>query len=304
MIVFTQDQAGNSLINTGTYSNPSATLLTQLTTDLENFVDAPLNGCTLGGTRSILYTPAVWNAGSSYSHWRDGTYDGTVNSLMTHDLGTGESQHDPGPITLAFFMDMEWPMDQTNVIPDIDFSVATYSVTENAGPGQLILSRVNGDLRICSTVQVIITGGTATGGAALPADYNNTSFPLIISFGPNETSKMVNVSIFDDVKDEGTETVTFSVTSTMNADIVGQATTTLSIMDDDVAGITVAPTSGLTTTESGGGTDTFDVSANTPPTANVTVLLTSSDTDEGTIPVFSAPSCRQYNAGYRHRHRR
>ncbi len=52
--------------------------------------------------------------------------------------------------------------------------------------------------------------------------------------------------------------------------------------DDDVAGVTVNPTSGLTTTEAGG-TATFTVVLNTQPTANVTVGLSSSDLTEGTV---------------------
>jgi len=49
------------------------------------------------------------------------------------------------------------------------------------------------------------------------------------------------------------------------------------------AGITVSPTSGLVTTEAGR-TATFNVSANTPPSAAVTVPLSSSDLTEGTVP--------------------
>ena len=52
--------------------------------------------------------------------------------------------------------------------------------------------------------------------------------------------------------------------------------------DDDTAGITVTPTSGLTTTESGG-TATFTVRLNSQPAANVTVGLSSSDASEGTV---------------------
>jgi hypothetical protein len=52
--------------------------------------------------------------------------------------------------------------------------------------------------------------------------------------------------------------------------------------DDDTAGITVNPTSGLLTTESGG-TANFTVVLNTQPTANVTIGLGSSDTSEGLI---------------------
>ena len=50
--------------------------------------------------------------------------------------------------------------------------------------------------------------------------------------------------------------------------------------DDDLAGITVTPTAGLTTTEAGG-TATFTVVLTTQPTADVTIALSSSDTTEG-----------------------
>ena len=50
--------------------------------------------------------------------------------------------------------------------------------------------------------------------------------------------------------------------------------------DNDAAGITVTPTAGLTTTEAGG-TATFTVVLTTQPTADVTIALSSSDTDRG-----------------------
>ena len=52
--------------------------------------------------------------------------------------------------------------------------------------------------------------------------------------------------------------------------------------DDDTAGITVTPTSGLTTTEAGG-TATFTVVLNAQPTADVAIGLNSSNTAEGTV---------------------
>src|SRR5437867_3852386 len=53
-------------------------------------------------------------------------------------------------------------------------------------------------------------------------------------------------------------------------------------MDNDTAGITVTPTSGLTTTEAGG-TATFTVALTSQPTANVSIGLSSSNTAEGTV---------------------
>src|SRR5438874_1892722 len=52
--------------------------------------------------------------------------------------------------------------------------------------------------------------------------------------------------------------------------------------DNDTPAITVSPTSGLTTTESGG-TATFTVALMSQPTANVTIGLSSSDPGEGTV---------------------
>ena len=56
--------------------------------------------------------------------------------------------------------------------------------------------------------------------------------------------------------------------------------------DNDAAGITVTPTSGLVTTENGG-TASFSVVLNSQPTDDVTIGLTSSDTTEGTLSTGS-----------------
>jgi hypothetical protein len=53
-----------------------------------------------------------------------------------------------------------------------------------------------------------------------------------------------------------------------------------------IPGITVTPTSGLTTTEAGG-TATFDVALISAPTANVTISIASSNASEGTVSTSS-----------------
>ena len=57
--------------------------------------------------------------------------------------------------------------------------------------------------------------------------------------------------------------------------------------DDDTAGITVTPTSGLITSEIGGEAPTFTVVLTSQPTANVVIGLSSSDTTEGTVSPVS-----------------
>jgi hypothetical protein len=53
-------------------------------------------------------------------------------------------------------------------------------------------------------------------------------------------------------------------------------------LDNDVAGITVSPISGLTTTEAGGAAS-FSIRLDSQPTASVTIGLSSSKVNEGTI---------------------
>src|SRR5207237_1139724 len=64
------------------------------------------------------------------------------------------------------------------------------------------------------------------------------------------------------------------------------ADVSVSNTDNDTAGITVSPTSGLVTTEAGG-TATFTVVLTSQPTANVTIPISSSNTAEGTVSVAS-----------------
>jgi Tol biopolymer transport system component len=63
---------------------------------------------------------------------------------------------------------------------------------------------------------------------------------------------------------------------------LGELSVTIINADDEAAGVTVSPTAGLLTTE-GGETAMFSVVLNTEPSGPVTIGLTSSNTDEGTV---------------------
>ena len=78
----------------------------------------------------------------------------------------------------------------------------------------------------------------------------------------------------------GTNAFYDALTDTDVADITGTRT------DDDVAGISVTPTSGLVTTEAGG-SDTFDVVLESEPFGDVTIPLSVTDDSEGTVSSMS-----------------
>ena len=66
------------------------------------------------GQRAKLYSPHLWQEGSSNSHFDEKTYPaGTLNALMTPVLDNGEAIHDPGPAVLALFRDIGWTTTET-----------------------------------------------------------------------------------------------------------------------------------------------------------------------------------------------
>lgn len=168
---------------------------------------------------------------------------------------------------------------------EINFSAATFSTAEGAGTFNLALTRTGGSTGAV-TVNVNITGGTATS----PADYTAVASA---SFANGVTTANAVVTLNQDLIDEIDETATFSISApTGGATIGAQSTTTLTIVDDDTAGINLITPPAIVTTEAGG-TGTFSVVLTSQPLADVTIGLTSSDLTEGTV----APPSLTFTAG-------
>jgi len=100
------------------------------------------------------------------------------------------------------------------------------------------------------------------------------------------TSQTVTVTGMDDAVQDGDVAYkinTGPVTSNdPNYNGLDPADVSVTNKDNDIPGVSVSPTSGLTTTE-GGRAATFTMRLNTPPTADVTIALSSSDLTEGTV---------------------
>ena len=103
---FTEDNYGTSLINIGTYPDNSVALRNVLTSG-NLYFNGSLANAANGGTRVKLYSPSIWNSGSSYSHL-DEIFNGTPNALMTYSIGKGESLHNPGSVTEGLLSDIGW----------------------------------------------------------------------------------------------------------------------------------------------------------------------------------------------------
>lgn len=131
---------------------------------------------------------------------------------------------------------------------------------------------------------------SVTGSGVSPADENDFVGGVLpsgtVSFAAGETHKTIIVPVAGDLEVEPDEQFTVTLSSPAAETLITQATAVGVIRNDDTpvipAGITVTPTSGLTTTESGG-SDSFSVVLDTAPTADVVIAIASSDTTEGVV---------------------
>lgn len=158
--------------------------------------------------------------------------------------------------------------------PTVAFTAASQSGAENVGTmtAMVELSAVSGhDVSVPFTV-----GGTA----ASPTDYTISSSPVVIPAGA--LSADITITVVNNQIDDTDKTVVITLGTPTNALVGTTNVHTATITDDDSAGITVTPTSGLVTTEAGG-TATFTVVLDSQPTADVTIGLSSSNTTEGTV---------------------
>src|SRR4029079_15584663 len=100
------------------------------------------------------------------------------------------------------------------------------------------------------------------------------------------TAQTVTLTGVDDFVDDGDIAYTIVTAAATSSDGnysgLNPANVSVTNNDDDTAGITVWPKSGLHTTEAGG-TASFTVVLNSQPTASVTIVLSSSNTAEGTV---------------------
>ncbi len=105
-----------------------------------------------------------------------------------------------------------------------------------------------------------------------------------VTFAAGETSKTITVLVAGDLQIESDESFTVSLANASTGAEITTSSAVGTIRNDDQPGILVSPTSGLTTTESGG-TASFSVVLTSAPTADVVINVASQDTTEGVVNI-------------------
>ncbi|QEH31554.1 Calx-beta domain protein [Aquisphaera giovannonii] len=157
-----------------------------------------------------------------------------------------------------------------DVAGTVQFSAASYSVSEGGGTATITVTR-SGGTASGVTVHYATSDGTAKAGS----DYTASSGTL--TFGAGETGKTFTVPITADTLVEGDETLNLTLSSPGGGATLGTpSTAVLTIADDDVAG-TVQFSSAAYSRAEGGGTATITVTRSGGAASGVTVHYATSD---------------------------
>jgi subtilisin family serine protease len=152
----------------------------------------------------------------------------------------------------------------------VEFSSAAYSAGEETGTATITLTR-SGDTSGTSTVRVSTSNGTATAGS----DYLALTEQLV-TFGPGETTKSIDVTLVDDFAIEADETVNLTLGSPTAALLGTQRTGVLTIVSDDQSGVFVL-SAGSYSVDEGAGTAAITVTRTAGLAAGVSVRVSTSN---------------------------
>ncbi|QMS87192.1 DUF4347 domain-containing protein [Nostoc edaphicum CCNP1411] len=191
--------------------------------------------------------------------------DETINLTLSHP-----NQQDPitNPASVTIVNDDNPPT----------ISIANKSGSESIGNFSFTVQLSN-----ASTDVITVDYNTSNDTAIAGVDY--TPLTGTLTFNPGVTTQTITIPILDDLVAESSERFFVNLTNPTNATISdSQAIGTIS--DNDIAGVTISPTTGLVTTEAGG-TANFSIQLDSQPTADVTFNLSSSKVSEGTVSVSS-----------------
>ena len=174
---------------------------------------------------------------------------------------------------------------------DVSFGAASYTAIEGGREATVVVR-----LNAAPGREVVIHLTVADGAGVSGGDYSGV--PSSLTFGAAETSKTFTVRAIVDADEESGESVVLSFgsmpaairavepssttvhlrdASALTAPIGPDKITTVTVADNDTAGVTVNPT-GVTATE-GGATGSYTVVLDTQPTGTVTVTVGDTSAD-------------------------
>ncbi|CAD5981343.1 Mucin-5AC [Planktothrix tepida] len=232
---------------------------------------------------SLVFTSANWNTAQTVTVTgvADNTVDGdqayTIELQAAVSTDTNYSGKDATDVSVT----------NTDVIPPtpagITVAPTTGLTTDEAGKTATFTVKL--DTQPTADVTIPVVSSNTAEGTVAPES-------LVFTSANWDTAQTVTVTgVADGIVDANQAyTIELQAATSTDTNYSGQDATDVSVTNTNVdvpisvepsAGITVSPTTGLTTSESGT-TATFTVKLDSQPTANVTIPVVSSNTAEGT----------------------
>ena len=170
---------------------------------------------------------------------------------------------------------------------------ASEATVDEAGPNEEFIIGLSGGAFL-NTYEIFFSLNGLS-DATEGVDFSSLPPSVEITAGIGGTGQAsIILNVIDDDFVESNENVIVTIGPGAYT-IAGGGTATISILDDDVAGVNVSTISGNTT--EAGGTATFNVSLTSQPTAAVTMVLSSSNPNEGTVPGSVTIPVASWNTG-------
>ncbi|MBK8169811.1 MAG: PD40 domain-containing protein [Sandaracinaceae bacterium] len=223
---------------------------------------------------SLVFTTADWNVAQTVTVTGvdDSLDDGNIAySIITGNAVSADSNYNGLVVSDVSLSNVD------NDSAGVAVSPTSGLVTTEAGGFAsftiVLLAQPSAD------VSISLTSNDTTEGTVAPASVSFSGLNWNIA-------QTITVTGVDDSIDDGNVAYSVVTGAASSADSAfnGLAVADVAITnsDNDTAGVTVTPTSGLTTTEAGG-TAMFTLVLDSQPTANVSISISSNDTTEGTV---------------------
>ncbi len=260
----------------GTYT---VVLDTQPAGTVEITVESDTTSAATVGTSSasLTFTMSNWDMAQTVTVM--GVEDNAENertATISHSIasGDGDSADYPDGLPIA---DVDVTV-SNNDLPMVNFAAATSMANEGSGTHSIMVNLSSAQSSDTTINYTVANTSTATADA----DYTELSGTVVVS--ASETSANIPVVITNDRVDEANETVVLTLAAGSDYRVGTTASAhTLTITDNDTAGVTVSETGGGTTVAEAGGTDNYGIMLSTQPSGSVTITAESDTTSAATV---------------------
>ena len=267
--------------SSGTYT---IVLDSQPTADVTVTINDPSNTDVTAEPASLTFSSTDWNTPKTVTVNAAQDADAEdETATVTHTVTSTDSSYSgasASTVTVTI-TDDEVPV-------TVQFGATTYEVVE----GETVTVAVTLSADPERTVVILITH-TPQDGADSPADYSGV--PPSVTFNTGQMSQTITFTATQDDVDDGGKSVLLGFGTTLpgGVSLGTTVTTTVSITDDDGAGVSVSKAS-LTIAE--GSSGTYTIVLDSQPTADVTVTINDpSNTDVTAEPASLTFSSTDWN---------